>query len=74
MAIMNKNVMVYIFSKKSMDLKNSAKPARPASTRITVSMVNDSFVWTGDAKRCACCGMATIAGREGIEGQSFTIE
>lgn len=36
---MNRNVMAYIFSKKSMDLKNSAKPARPASMRMTVSMV-----------------------------------
>jgi hypothetical protein len=43
MAMMNKSVMIYIFSKKSMDLKNRAKPIRPASIRMIVSMV-DSFV------------------------------
>jgi hypothetical protein len=47
MAMMNRNVMVYIFSKKSMDLKNKAKPARPAKTRITVSMVEIRLVGEG---------------------------
>ena len=52
--MMNRNVMGYIFSKKSIDLKNKAKPARPANTRITVSIADDSFGWRGNAKRYAC--------------------
>ena len=39
METMNSNVMSYIFSKKSMDLKNSAKPKSPAMIMIAVSIV-----------------------------------
>jgi hypothetical protein len=38
MAIMNNSTMAYIFSKKSIDLKNRAKPIRPAAIRIMVSI------------------------------------
>lgn len=62
--MMNKSVMVYIFSKKSMDLKNRAKPARPAAISITVSIyyylsvgMTLLLIWPKDAKRHARNGM-----------------